>query len=139
MIKITFGDIAVEVETPQQAAELIRLIRGNSRNITVPLTGVTATSQTSLPNIGIKDSALINSLSKISSLHKETVSSKELCDILDIGGLQGLGPRIKGLSKRFEAIYAMPFERVLQREERPGQESVWHVDKDTLKSIGFIQ
>ena len=130
MIKLIVenGNItAVECSTSQEAADYARLMQSNSGDF-----GTGKTAGAPIPN-----TELHYFFNKISNLCATDVSSGTLANTLNLSGVQGLGPKIRGIAKKYEAIYHRNLDDLIRREGNPGQESVWRINQDELKKYTF--
>ncbi len=126
---------AVECSTPQEAADYARLMQSNSGDFGARMTPDVRPlySATTAYNKELHD--FIN---KISSLGSTIVSSGTLANALDVSGVQGLGPKIRGFAKKYEQTYPnSKLDDLIYRESRPGEESIWYINTDELKKLNF--
>jgi len=72
---------------------------------------------------------LINFMQKINKLHESVIDSEKMKGLLGVESVHGVGPRLLALSKRFERAFHIPMENFLERDAKPGQPTVWRINR----------
>lgn len=78
-------------------------------------------------------------INKLNGLENTVIDSEKMRRLLDAESIQAVGPKFAALAKKFERVYRYPLEKLLEREGRPGQPTVWRVKGDHLKLIHIFQ
>ena len=126
MIKVQVGEALFYCETAREAAEIATLMSHKRPK---------HEKEQQVYDKGEDD--MIYFVKLIKGLPSTSVSSGTLANALDVP-VQGLGPKLRGISKRFEKFYQEPLNSILVREGRPGQPSVWKVNKHHLEKIDIF-
>ena len=139
MITIHLGNLIVTFDSPEEAARYTALLNQHgldSKPTKIERVRLTAKLgySNSPPKTSDKES-IVDFLSTIKKLPTD-VSSGALAHALNLESVNGLGPRLRGLSKRFKAAYHQPLEKIIVRVGPPGQAGSWKIHKDLLENIG---
>ena len=125
MIKVEIGETVFFCDSAREAAELATLM-GRKNGV----------HRRNIQKSSADENGEISSfVKKIKDLPSTSVSSESLCEALGLESVNGLGPKIRGYSKRFEQVYNQPLKSVLESVIKPGQQTVWKIKKDALGRI----
>jgi hypothetical protein len=141
MITIHVGNLIVTFDSPEEAAKYTALLNfGSDNRITSKQTSKQA--KTVMPDItflspesGKHDVDIKVFLKVIKSFPEPQVSSGTLAEALNLESVNGLGPRLRSIGKRFKATYHQPLEKVIERVGPPGQFGHWKINKDAIEKI----
>ncbi len=123
MIKVEIAGTLFYCETAREAADLATLMKSKRQE----------TSQNPVES----DEEITSFIKLIKGLPNTSVSSSTLADGLDVA-VQGLGPKLRGISRRFEDTYHQRLDTVLIREGRAGQPTVWKVNRSVLEKMDIF-
>lgn len=140
MYKIYIGETVVVCETPQEVTALTAHLQQERPLQTTGHTHsgiINRAMQAGMTNADRQEiDRLING---IKNLDNTVVTSEDLARILGVESVHGVGPRMGAISKRFERAYSMPLEKVLMREGKPGQPTIWKVNSVALENIDIFR
>ena len=125
IIKLEINGAVFHCNSPQEAVQVATLMSGkngvNGKNTANAATMGTETERTWFIDLikGLPNSA----------------TSEDLVSALKVESTNGLGPKLRGLSKRFEEIFNMPLDTVLVRDARPGKPVSWIVNHSAVKTL----
>ena len=133
MIKVQIGETLFFCDNAQDAADIANLMGGKNGSLRGgSIQNATTRKAQELPN---DHGEMVNFIHKINSLPSTLVSSDTLSSALNLESVNGLGPKMRGLSRRFAAAYQIPLEEILTREGRPGQPIFWRVNKGKIENL----
>jgi hypothetical protein len=131
MIKVVINGTVFQCDTPKEAAEVAKLVNGQPAQKPAANLSLFETPKSD-------DSDLQDFFSKISMLNGSRFKSEVLADTLKCN-VKGLGPKIRGITKRLEEVYHIPLHEVLVRIESIGQPLYWQVKHENLKKYGALK
>ena len=132
MIKIQAGNLTFFCDTAREAAELASLLGVKTQKDEKHFYSIPKQVEDTTASEKHDVKVFINVIKRFAETQ---VSSGTLAQALNLESVNGLGPRLNSIAKRFEAVYHRPFEHVIERVGPPGKYGHWKINKEILEKI----